>query len=196
MIDFLNKIGDSISHFFFESFPDFVEGFMNIFKLGGDQFVSFVSSVIPMLIVMLTFFNALIGLIGEKRVNRFTQKIAKYAIFRYTLLPVLSVLLLTSPMCFSTGSFLEEKYKPAFYDATVSFVHPVLGLFPHANAAEIFVYTGVVAGVESLGFPAAQLAVRYFLVGLIVVFLRGIVTEQITKYFMKRKKPLVEEQPV
>lgn len=36
-------------------------------------------------------------------------------------------------MCYSFGRFVEEKYKFAFFDAAISFVHPVLGFFPHAN---------------------------------------------------------------
>ena len=40
-------------------------------------------------------------------------------------------------MCYTFGRFVEEKYKPAFYDAAVSFVHPVTGLFPHANGGEL-----------------------------------------------------------
>ena len=47
--------------------------------------------------------------------------------------PVISAGLKMTTMCFTFGQFVEEKYKPAFYDAAVSFVHPVTGLFPHAS---------------------------------------------------------------
>ena len=51
----------------------------------------------------------------------------------------MAILFLGNPLCFTFGKFLDEKYKTAYYDACVSFLHPVTGLFPHANAAELFV---------------------------------------------------------
>jgi PTS system glucitol/sorbitol-specific IIC component len=85
------------------------------------------------------------------------------------------------------GRFLEERDKPAFYDSAVSFVHPITGLFPHANPAELFVYLGIANGVKTLGLPLGDLAVRYFYVGLIVIFIRGIVTEVITNIMLSRR---------
>ena len=81
---------------------------------------------------------------------------------------------------------MEEKYKPAFYDAAVSFVHPVTGLFPHANGSELFVYMGIAAGVQALGYELGELAVRYFLVGIVIIFLRGLITEKIYLYLKSR----------
>jgi PTS system glucitol/sorbitol-specific IIC component len=89
-------------------------------------------------------------------------------------------------MAYTFGKFLEEKHKPAFYDAAVSFVHPITGLFPHANAGELFVYLGIAAGLETLGLSLGAIAVRYFLVGVVVILMRGIVTEWITKLLMSR----------
>ena len=107
------------------------------------------------------------------------QKATKYTITRYTIVPVLAVIFLANPMCYTFGRFVEEKYKPAFYDAAVSFVHPVTGLFPHANGGELFVYMGIASGITTLGLPLGDLAVRYFIVGVIVIFIRGFVTEKI-----------------
>lgn len=90
-------------------------------------------------------------------------------------------------MAYTFGRFLPEKYKPAFYDAAVSFVHPIVGLFPHANPAELFVYMGIAQGIEQLGFPLGQLAIRYFIVGVIVIFIRGIVTEMLTLRMMRQR---------
>ena len=90
-------------------------------------------------------------------------------------------------MAYTFGRFLEEKYKPAFYDAAVSFVHPILGLFPHANAGELFVWAGIADGITKKGYPLGPLAVRYFLVGLLVIFIRGVVTERITIYLMGKR---------
>jgi PTS system glucitol/sorbitol-specific IIC component len=102
-------------------------------------------------------------------------------------MPILSVLLLTNPMAYTFGKFVEEEEKPAFYDAVVSFLHPVTGLFPYANAGELFVYLGIANGVMKAGYDQGSLAVRYFLCGIVVVFVRGVITEKITKFLMKRE---------
>jgi PTS system glucitol/sorbitol-specific IIC component len=109
-------------------------------------------------------------------------------ITRYTIFPVLAMFFLTNPMAYSFGKFLEEKYKPAFYDAAVSFCHPITGLFPHANAGELFVWLGISSGITELGLSVSGLAVRYFLVGVVVILIRGIVTEKITFMMMSRKE--------
>ena len=165
----------------------FATHFIGLFQKGGDVFASWVSGIIPLLIVLMTGITAIIKLIGEERVNRAARWASKNIITRYTLLPILAALFLTNPMCYTFGKFVEEKYKPAFYDAAVSFVHPVTGLFPHANAGELFVFMGIATGITQLGLPITGLATRYFLVGIIVIFIRGILTERITLMLMGRK---------
>jgi len=91
-------------------------------------------------------------------------------------------------MCYTFGNFVDQKYKPAYYDAAVSFVHPVTGLFPHANGGELFVYMGIAAGITALGLPLGDLAVRYFFVGIVVILIRGIVTEKIYLYMKRREE--------
>lgn len=161
------------------------EGFSGIFNAGGENLMGLVTGILPTLIVLLTFVNALITLIGEERVLRFAKKTTKNMVLRYTVFPILSVFFLTNPMCYSFGRFVDEKQKPAFYDAAVSFVHPITGLFPHANAGELFVWTGIASGITALGYSVVPLAVRYFLVGIIVILIRGIVTEVLTKIMWK-----------
>lgn len=107
---------------------------------------------------------------------------------RYVVLPFLSVFFLTNPMAYTMGRFLPEKYKPAFYDAAVSYVHPPLGIFPHINPGEIFVWAGIANGVEQAGYNVAELAIRYLLIGLVVILMRGIVTERITAAMWKTKE--------
>jgi glucitol/sorbitol PTS system EIIC component len=161
------------------------EGFIGIFNQGGAVLTSLVTGILPTLIVLLTFVNALIALIGEERVTNFARLMTKNIVLRYTVFPVLAVFFLTNPMCYSFGKFVEEKQKPAFYDAAVSFVHPITGLFPHANAGELFVWLGISSGLTTLGLSLGPLALRYFLVGVIVILIRGIVTETLTKIMWK-----------
>lgn len=161
------------------------EKFIGIFNAGGENLVGLITGILPTLIVLLTFVNAVIALVGEDRVTKFAQFCTKNIILRYSVFPLLAVFFLTNPMCYSFGRFLDEKQKPAFYDAAVSFVHPITGLFPHANAGELFVWTGISSGLTVLGLSIMPLAVRYFLVGLVVITIRGIVTETLTKIMWK-----------
>lgn len=162
-------------------------GFMDVFKAGAGTFASWVAGIIPLIVVLMTAVSSVIKLIGEERVNNLAQKATQNIITRYTVLPVLAVLFLGNPMCYSFGRFVKPKHKPAFYDATVSFVHPITGLFPHANGGELFVYMGIATGITTLGLPLGDLAVRYFLVGVVVILIRGVVTEKIYAY-MKSKE--------
>ncbi len=163
------------------------EGFINLFNLGGQTFMGFVTGIIPTLIVLITFVNALVSMIGEEKVNKFARACSKFFLLRYTILPVLSMFILCNPMAYTFGRFVDEKYKPAFYDAAVSFCHPITGLFPHANPGEYFVYGGIAAGITTLGHNLGPLAIRYFIVGIIVILIRGIVTERLTVMFMKKR---------
>jgi PTS system glucitol/sorbitol-specific IIC component len=168
--------------------------FIGVFQQGGQVFVGFVTGIIPTLVVLMTAFYAVIGLVGEDRVHGVARAAGRIALTRYTVLPVLSVFFLTNPMAYTFGSFLEEKHKPAFYDSAVSFVHPILGLFPHANPGEYFVWGGVLVALLDLEKAGkvppsyhVTLAIYYFVVGLIVILLKGIVTERITAFLARRQ---------
>lgn len=164
----------------------FFSHFIGFFDESGKQFVGLVTGILPTLIVLLTAMYAIVALIGEDRVTRAVQWSARTLITRYTIMPILSVLLLTNPMAYTFGRFLPERYKPAFYDSAVSFVHPVTAFFPYANAGELFVWLGVADGVSKLGVSTVPLGLRYFLVGIVVIFIRGVVTERITAILIKR----------
>ena len=165
----------------------YAEWFIGLFQAGAETFVGFVTGILPLLIVLLTAFYTLTNLIGEDRVQRVARFAAGNIITRYTLLPLLAVFFLTNPMAYTFGRFLEEKYKPAFYDSAVSFVHPPLGLFPHVNPGELFVWLGVAEGIRRLDLPLGDLAVRYFIVGLIVILMRGVLTQYITAFLARRQ---------
>jgi PTS system glucitol/sorbitol-specific IIC component len=167
------------------------EAFIHVFKEGATTFQNLVVGIIPLLIVLLTAVNALIRLIGTHRIEKLGTIAGRdglqYFPLRYLVLPVLSVFFLTNPMAYTMGRFLPERRKAAFYDSAVSFVHPILGIFPHANPGELFVYAGIAAGITKLNLPLSDLAVRYFYVGLIVIFMRGIVTDVIYGILARRK---------
>lgn len=167
-------------------------GFIGIFKAGADWWWAVFVGIVPLVIVLMTAFNAIISWIGQERVEAFSKFASQpgwlFLPFRYLLLPIVAVFVLTNPMAYTMGRFLPERYKPAFYDSAVSFVHPPLGILPHVNPGELFVWAGIANGVQSAyGATAmADLAVRYLLTGLVVILIRGIVTERITAAMWKR----------
>jgi PTS system glucitol/sorbitol-specific IIC component len=177
----------------------FAVWFIGLFQAGAATFTGLVTGIIPLVIVLMTAFNALIAMIGQERVDRFAQFASRpgwaYTPLRYIALPVIAVFFLTNPMAYTLGRFLPEKLKPAFYDAAVSYVHPPLGLFPHVNPGELFVWAGIAQGVTT-GYGAtetARLAIAYLIVGLVVIYIRGIVTERITA-FMWKEAPAAESE--
>jgi len=175
------------------------EAFISTFQEGAKFFTGLVVGIIPLLIVLLTAVNAVVRLIGPERIERLGTAAARPGIVwypvRYLLLPILAVFFFTNPMAYTMGRFLPERFKPAFYDSAVSFVHPITGLFPHANSGELFVYLGIAAGITKLGLPLGDLAVRYLLVGMVVILIRGIITEFITARMMSRRALTPEEVP-
>src|SRR5215203_1881944 len=96
------------------------EHFIGLFNEAGKQFGGLVTGILPTLIVLLTFMYAMIAFIGEDRVTRAVQWSGRWMITRYTIMPILAVLVLTNPMCYTFGRFLRERHKPAFYDSAVS----------------------------------------------------------------------------
>ena len=171
-----------------EALSSFATHFIGIFNAGGEALMGYVTGILPTLLVLLCFVNALTRIIGEERVTNFAQKCSKWAITRYTIMPLLADFFLTNPMAYTFGRFLDEKYKPAFYDSAVSFCHPITGLFPHANGGELFVFMGIASGVTTLGLNQSELAVWYFIVGLVVIGIRGFVTEKLYALMTKNKK--------
>ena len=134
-----------------ESLADAAEWFIGVFQQGGEWFAGVVVGIVPTLLVLLTAVNALVSFIGQERLDRFAALAGKpgwqYTFIRYLALPVVAVFALTNPMAYTMGTFVPERNKAAFYDSAVSFVHPITGLFPHANAGELFVYLGIAAGI-------------------------------------------------
>jgi glucitol/sorbitol PTS system EIIC component len=165
----------------------FAEHFIGLFNESAKSLLGLMTGILPTLIVLLTAMYAVTTWIGEERVTRAVKWSGKYAVTRYTIMPIIAVIILTNPMAYTFGRFLPEKYKPAFYDSAVSFVHPVTAFFPHANAGELFVWTGVSAGVLKIAPDHfARLAAMYFIVGIIVILIRGLLTQWITRLLINR----------
>lgn len=164
---------------------DFASGFMGIFQTGGKTFVGWMSSIVPVVLLLLVLMNSIIALVGEKRMNKFAKASGSNPIMRYMVLPFLAAFMLGNPMAHSMGKFLPEYYKPSYYASVAQFCHTSNGVFPHINPAELFIWLGIAQGVQKLGLNTMDLAVRYLLVGLVMNFIGGWVTDYTTAYVCK-----------
>ena len=162
-------------------------GFMNLFTLGGEQFVSWVTGIIPTVLMLLLLMNAIIALAGDESVNKLARVCTKNPILRYLVLPFVSAFMLGNPMALSMGKFMPEFYKPAYYASATYHCHTNNGIFPHINASELFVWLGIANGISTLKLDTTPLAVRYLLVGLVANFISGWVTEFTTRYVEKQQ---------
>lgn len=162
-------------------------GFMNLFNLGGAQFVSWVTGIIPTIVMLLTLMNAIIALVGDEKIEKIAQVCTGNPILRYMVLPFVSAFMLGNPMALSIGKFMPEFYKPCYYASATYHCHTNNGLFPHINASELFIWLGIANGITALGLSTAPLAVRYLLVGLIANFISGWATEFTTKLVEKQQ---------
>ena len=164
------------------------EGFMGLFDAGAESFVGWVTSIVPRVLLLLIFMNALIALIGQERINKFAKVCSGNVILAYGILPFLSAFMLGNPMALSMGKFLPERMKPSYYASASYHCHTNSGLFPHINVGEIFIYLGIADGISTLGLSTTPLAVRYLLVGLVMNFIAGWATDFTTKLVMKQQK--------
>lgn len=163
------------------------EGFMKLFQTGAETFISWMTGIVPVVLLLIVAMNTLIQIVGEQRINRLARASSKNALLRYMVLPFIGSFMLGNPMALSLGRFLPEKYKPSYYASGAYFCHTSNGLFPHINPGELFIFLGIAAGIETLGLSTAELAVRYMLVGLVMNFFAGWVTDFTTRMVEKQQ---------
>ena len=165
----------------------FAEGFMNLFQTGADVFISWMGSIIPLVLMLLVAMNALISMLGEEKVTALARVSESNPVSRYMILPFISAFMLGNPMSMTMGRFLPEYYKPSFIASQMQFCHTSNGVFPHINPGELFVWLGIAQGISALGLNQMELAIRYLLVGLVMNAVGGWITDFTTAFVSKQQ---------
>jgi len=175
---------------------DFAEGFMGFFEHVGESFVGMFTGIVPILVGMLTLIQFIVNIVGDDRIEKMGQFLAKSTILKFSVFPIFAGFFLGNPASITLGRFLPEKSKPGLMEAMFRNGHPLTSLFPHTNPAELFVWLGVAEGIEKLGLSTGALAIRYIIAGIIIGIISGIITETIFLIIAKRNNYDVEAEGV
>ena len=74
----------------------FAENFMKLFQLGGETFISWMTNIVPLVLMLLIAMNTLIAFLGEEKVNSLAKISAKNPVSRYM------IYLSFQPLCWGT----------------------------------------------------------------------------------------------
>lgn len=176
-------------------FVNAAEWFIGLFQAGAETFIDWMGSIVPLVLMLLIAMNSLIQLIGEDRVNWLAARASRNVLLRYMVLPFLGAFMLANPMVHSLGRFMPERYKPGCFASAGQFCHTSNGVFPHINPAELFVWLGIATGITGLGLSTGPLAIRYLLLGLVLNFLGGWVTDLCVKWVSKQQGVKLSTEP-
>ena len=92
----------------------FASAFMSVFQAGGANFVSWVTGIIPTILMLLVMMNAIIALIGDERIEVIAKFCTSNPITRYAVLPWVSAFMLGNPMGISKLSLPhQQRYFPS-----------------------------------------------------------------------------------
>lgn len=171
------------------------EWFIGLFQAGATTFIGWMGTIVPLVLMLLVAMNSLIQLIGEDKINRFASKAGHNPVSRYLVLPFVGAFMLANPMVHSLGRFMPERYKPSYFASAAQFCHTSNGIFPHINPAELFIWLGIAQGISARGLSTGPLAIRYLLVGLVMNFVAGWITDLTTAYVSKQQGVVLSAEP-
>ena len=84
------------------------EWFVGLFRKGAETFLSWMTGIVPLVLMLLIAMNSLIALIGEERINRIAAKAGRNVISRYLILPWIGAFFLTNPAACSRTTTQES----------------------------------------------------------------------------------------
>ena len=86
----------------------FAENFMKLFQLGGETFISWMTNIVPLVLMLLIAMNTLIAFLGEEKVNSLAKISAKNPVSRYMILPFISAFYAGEPDVNQYGTFFYQ----------------------------------------------------------------------------------------
>lgn len=143
--------------------------------------------VYPLLLFGFIILRLIKLLLNRKYLIKLVQKFPNSKIIKYMFLPFFSSILLENPESISLGKNLDEKFKASFLTSQTQFCHTNNAIFSYINPSEAFVWCGIAYGASKVGINILSLALSYMVVGLIVNYMTGLITDQTFKYYFDKK---------